>query len=123
MFPDLILLSTVAYGSVSSFLIQLCVNALALLIAAFLLDGIQIKGIGSAFIIALVLAFLNATIGNFLTSITGFYRGLLHLVIDALVILIATKLLDGFKVKGFIWAFILALALTLLNGLLYGVLF
>ncbi|MEM9917530.1 MAG: phage holin family protein [Bacteroidota bacterium] len=118
-----ILLDGLVVASTRSFLAQLLINALALLIASFFLDGVQVKGITSSLIVALVLAFLNATIGTYLTEITGFYKGILHFVVDAVVILIASAILSGFKVKGFIWAVLLAVALTILNAFLYRVIF
>ncbi|MEO1627612.1 MAG: phage holin family protein, partial [Bacteroidota bacterium] len=97
--------------------------ALALLIAAFVLDGVEVKGITSSLLVALVLAFLNATIGSYLEEITGFYKGILHFLVDAVVILLASALLKGFRVKGFLWAIILAVALTFLNTFLYQLIF
>ena len=116
-----LLLESFAYASSGNFFIQILINAAALLIAGFFLDGIQIKGITTAALVALAIAFLNATIGQYLTEITGFYRGILHFIVDAVVILIASALFDGFKVKGFLWAFILAIALTFINAFLYRV--
>lgn len=116
-----LLLESFAYASSGNFFIQILINAAALLIAGFFLDGIQIKGMTTAALVALAIAFLNATIGQYLTEITGFYRGILHFIVDAVVILIASALFDGFKVKGFLWAFILAIALTFINTFLYRV--
>ncbi|MEO1513572.1 MAG: phage holin family protein [Bacteroidota bacterium] len=118
-----LLLDTMIQASVGGFLAQMLVNALALLIAAFVLDGVEVKGITSSLLVALVLAFLNATIGSYLEEITGFYKGILHFLVDAVVILLASALLKGFRVKGFLWAIILAVALTFLNTFLYQLIF
>lgn len=115
-----ILLQSVAYASSSNFLINTIVNAVALLLAAFVLEGVQVKSFITAIIVAIVIAILNATIGVYLTEITGFYKGVLGFVVDAVVILLASFVLDGFKVKGFIWAIILAVALTFINAMLFN---
>lgn len=106
-----------------NFFIQLIVNGLALMIASFFLSGVKVKGLFSPFIVALVIAVLNATIGSYLEELTGIYAGVLHFLVDAAVILIASWILDGFKVTGPLWAIILAVALTFINAFLYQVLF
>ena len=63
--------SFLAGVSSPGFILGLLINAFALFIAAHFLEGVEIKSFGSALIIAIVLAFLNATIGTFLSGITG----------------------------------------------------
>ena len=118
---DPIFLQTVTYASTSSFLIKMLVNAFALLIAAMFLEGVQVKSFVTAVIVSIVIAVLNATIGEYLTELTGFYQGILHFIVDACVILLASFVLDGFKVKGFLWAILLAVVLTFINAFLFKV--
>jgi len=118
---DPIFLQTVVHASTSSFLIQMLVNAVALLIAALFLEGVQIKSFLTAVIVSIVIAILNATIGEYLTELTGFYQGILSFIVDACVIMLASFVLDGFKVKGFLWAILLAVVLTFINAFLFKV--
>ncbi len=106
----------------SGLLIKLLVNAASLFIAAKILDGVEIKSFGKALIVALVLAILNVTLGNYLEDVTGWTVGLLSFLVDAAVLLVASWILDGFKIKGIFWAIILAVVLSLINGLLFRIL-
>ena len=107
-------------------LIKILLNALALLAAAYLLrPNVQIKDFGRALILALVLALLNGTLGAFLNLIAlplNFITfGLFSFVITALMILIADYFLKGFQVRGFWWAFVLALLMGLFNAILSAI--
>ena len=101
-------------------------NAVALLIVAYLLPGIAVASFGSAMIAALVLGLLNTLVKPvlvFLTlPITIVTLGLFLLVLNALVFWFAGSILSGFKVNGFWWAFIGALLYTVISGLLSSLL-
>ncbi len=103
-------------------LLKLIVNAVALFIAAKFLDGVQLKGISTAVVVAIVVAILNVFLGRYLEEITGWNVGIFSFVIDGIVLLVASYFLEGFKVKGLIWAFILAITLALLNGFIFKIL-
>jgi putative membrane protein len=72
--------------------------------------------------VAVVLAFLNTIVKPILTlltiPITMLTLGLFLLVINALIIIFADKLVNGFQVDGFFWALIFSLALSLFTGVL-----
>ena len=114
-----IFLDTLLGSGIGDFILKMVVNALALFIAAKVLDGVQIKNLKTAFLVAILVAILNATLGSYLTERTGWQVGLLSFVLDAIVLLVASFFLEGFKIKGIIWAFILALVLAFLNGFLF----
>ena len=90
-----------------NFIIKLMISTLAVLITAMLLPGVEIKNNSflTAFIVAIVLAFLNSVVKPaliFLTiPITVFTLGLFLIVINACIILMADNLIDGFHVNGF----------------------
>jgi putative membrane protein len=90
---------------------------------SYLLDGIKFDSFWSAIVVAIVLAVLNAIIKPILIlltlPITLFTFGLFLFVINALMILLAEKLVDGFSVDGFWWALLFSLLLSLLTSLLY----
>lgn len=77
---------------------------------------------GSALLVALVLAFLNAIVKPILTiltiPITIVTLGLFLLVINAVIIILAEKLVSGFRVESFLWALIFSLILSLFTGIL-----
>jgi len=97
-------------------------NALALLIVAYLLPGIQVASFGYALVAALVLGLLNTLIKPLLVLLTlpltlvtlGFFL----LVINALTFWFAGAILKGFQVQGFWWAAAGAIAYSLVSGLL-----
>lgn len=69
-----------------------------------------------------MLAFLNTIVKPILTlltiPITVITLGLFLLVINALIIIFAEKLVPGFHVQGFGWAMLFSLVLSLCTGIL-----
>ena len=101
-------------------------NAVALLVVAYILPGITVASFGSALIAALVLGLLNALVKPFLIiltlPITVVTLGLFLLVLNALVFWFAGSILKGFQVNGFWWALIGAIVYSIVSGLLSGLL-
>lgn len=104
-----------------SWIIRFLLNGLAVLLAAYLLPGVDLDGYGTALIVALVLSIANLIVKPvliFLTiPITILTLGLFLLVINAGIILFADYLVDGFYVDGFWWALLFSLILSLFNSL------
>jgi putative membrane protein len=95
-------------------------SALAVWIMAQIVPGISVSGPRNALIAALIIGFINATIGLVLKVITFpltlVTLGLFWFVINALMLELASALLaPGFQVRGFLAAFIGAIVLSLLN--------
>jgi len=114
-----ILLESLLGFTGGDFILKMIVNTLAIFIAAKVLSGIQIKGLKTALMVALLVALLNATLGSYLTDRTGLEVGVLSFIIDGIVLLVASWFLDDFKIKGILWAFLLAVVLAFLNGFLF----
>src|SRR5580700_8777842 len=97
-------------------------SALALLIVAHLVPGFIVTGFIPALIAALVIGLLNATVGLFLKIITFplsiLTLGIFLLVINGLMILLASSVVPGFHVSGLGPAFWGALVLALLGMLI-----
>jgi putative membrane protein len=97
-------------------------NAVALLIVAYVLPGITVASFGSALIAALVLGLLNTLVKPVLVlltlPITVITLGLFLLVLNALVFWFAGSILKGFQVAGFWWALAGAIIYSLVSGLL-----
>lgn len=109
------------------FIIQLIISTLAVLITSYLLPGVEIKdnNFFTALIVAAVLSFLNAVVKPIMIiltiPITVVSLGLFLLVINALIILLTAKLVDGFHVKGFWWALLFSLILSIVTSVLEGI--
>ena len=103
-------------------LVQWLLCAVALLVVSNLVPGFYVRGLGPALVAALVIGLLNATIGFFLKILTFpisiLTLGLFLLVINGLMIMLASKLVSGFHVHGFVPAFWGAVVLALLGMLI-----
>lgn len=93
---------------------------------AHILPHVTIDNYFSALMVAIVLAFLNTIVKPILTiltiPITVLTLGLFLLVINALIIIFAEKLVAGFHVEGFGWALLFSLILSLCTGILNALL-
>ena len=115
-----------------NFIARLLISSLAVLITAYFLDGVtignnqfysggspELNKFTTAVLVAIVLAFLNTIVKPILTilslPITFFTLGLFLLVINALIILFADRLVDGFKVDGFWTALWFSLVLSIVT--------
>jgi putative membrane protein len=103
-------------------LLQSIISAVAVLFTAQILPGVQVSGIVDALLVALVLSFLNTFLKPVLLiltiPVTLLTFGLFLLVINAIIIVVADVLLDGFNVNGFGWALLFSLILSVINALL-----
>lgn len=104
------------------FLVRLIVTALAIIIASYILPGVQVDGGLTAFIVAAVLSLLNAFVKPLLIiltiPITIVTLGLFLLVVNALMIMATDSLIDGFQVDGFWYALLFSIVLTVVVSLL-----
>jgi putative membrane protein len=102
-----------------SLIIQWFLYAIALLICSRIVPGFVVVGLWPAMIAALVIGFLNATVGLLLKIVTFplsiLTLGLFLLVINALMIKLAASIVTGFQVNGFLPAFFGAIILALLG--------
>jgi putative membrane protein len=94
----------------------------AILMASYLLDGIRVSGFFSAFMAAAILGILNAffrPIAIILTlPINILTFGLFTFVINAMMLKMASGLIEGFDVHGFWTAVFGALIISLVSWLL-----
>jgi putative membrane protein len=108
-------------------LLQWVLTALAIWIVSRLIPGFQVSGATSALIAAVVIGFVNATLGLFLKIVTFplslLTFGLFWLVINALMIELASAIVPGFHVTGFAAAFWGAIVLSLVNMALKWIVF
>ncbi len=107
-------------------LVQWFLYAVALLIISKIVPGFHVAGLWPALIASLVIGLLNATVGLFLKIITFplsiITLGLFLLVIiNGLMILLASHIVRGFTVRGFGPAFWGAVVLALLGMVIRAV--
>jgi putative membrane protein len=104
------------------FITNIIITTLAVIITAWLLPGVKVDNVITAILVAIVLAFLNTVVKPILTiltiPITFFTLGFFLLVINALMIILADKLIDGFDVDGFWRALLFSLILSLTTSIL-----
>ena len=107
-------------------IIKLLLNAAAVVILSKVLSGVSVDSYTTAIIVALVLSVLNVLVKPILViftlPITILTLGLFLLVINALIILLADNLIDGFSV-GSIWiAVLFSILLSILQSVLHSLL-
>lgn len=111
-------------SSLAQILLKLLISGLAVFFTDWLLSGIDVTNFTNALLIAIVLAFLNTFLKPVLVLLTIpftiFTLGLFLLVINAGIILLASKLIDGFYVSGFWWALLFSIILSITTSILEG---
>jgi putative membrane protein len=102
-------------------LLNWLLSALALWVVARLVPGFHVNGAVAALIAAVVIGFVNATLGIFLKIITFpltlLTLGIFWLVINALMIELAAAVVPGFRVDTFGTAFLGGIVLSIVNML------
>jgi putative membrane protein len=103
-------------------ILNLLLSAVAVMVAAYIIPGVNIDSFAIAVILAVVLGLVNTFIKPVLTiltfPVTFLTLGLFSLVINGGLILLADNLVDGFFVPGFFTAVIFSIVLSLINSLL-----
>ena len=103
-------------------LVNWVVSALAVWLVAYIVPGVSVTGITAALLAALVIGFVNATLGALLKLVTFpltvLTLGLMWLIINGLMFELAAAIVPGFNVAGFKAAFLGALVLSLVNMIL-----
>ena len=102
---------------------RLLLTAALVLIISYLPIGIQVNGVFTALKIALVLGLLNIFVKPVLVlltfPITLVTLGLFLLVINAIIILVCDKFLDGFRVDSFWNALLFSIVLSVSQSIVY----
>ncbi len=109
-----------------SILIHWLLAGLAVMISAYFLPGVHIQSFTVALIAAVVLGLINAVVKPILVfftlPITVLTLGLFLLVINGLLVLLASRLVPGFRVDGFLWALAFSIILSIVHSFLERVL-
>ena len=103
-------------------LLHWILSAIALLLVSHIVPGFHVRGLAPALIAAVVIGLLNATLGLVLKILTFPFAiltlGVFLLVINGIMLLLASALVPGFYVAGFLPAFLGAIVLALLGMLI-----
>jgi len=102
------------------------VNALALLLVAYLVPGFTVRNFGTALLAALVVGLVNTMLSPILNllalPITVLTLGLFLLVINAALLKLSAAIVPDFSIDGWTPALLGALVLAVLNAILPGAL-
>ncbi|MFT4669883.1 MAG: putative membrane protein [Flavobacteriaceae bacterium] len=105
-------------------ILRLLLTAVAVLILAYVLPGVEVAGYTSAIIVAVFLALLRLVVRPILViltlPITIVTLGLFLLFINAIIILFADFFIGGFAVRNIWWALLFSLLLSFLQSVLYS---
>ncbi|WP_438962060.1 phage holin family protein [Nonlabens sp.] len=108
------------------FILKLLITAVLVVILSKILPNVTVDNYVSAVLVALSLSLLNFIVRPILViltlPVTVLTLGIFLLVINAIIILLADWLVDGFEVNGFLWAFIFALLLAIGRSILFKIL-
>ena len=104
---------------IMSLIIRWFINALALMLVAYLYSGVQVNGIFEALVAALVLGLVNALIRPILVlltlPVTILTLGLFIFVINAFLFWFVAEIVKGFTVSGFMSALIGSLMFSVIT--------
>lgn len=103
---------------------KLIVNALSVFAAAYLLPGVDLASFVTAIIVAIVMSILNLFLRPVLIlltiPITLFTFGLFLLVINAIIVMVCSNLVNGFKVDGIVTALLFSIVVSVIGSLMNG---
>jgi putative membrane protein len=107
-------------------LLKWVLGALALLAVTYIVPGFRVVSLPSALVAVLVIGFLNMTLGLVLKVVTFPFAiltlGLLFLVINAFMLILASKITPGLQIASFSAAFIGAVVLAVVHMIIEAVL-
>ena len=107
-------------------LLKWVIGALALLAVTYIVPGFRVVSLPSALVAVLVIGFLNMTLGLLLKVITFPFAiltfGLLFLVINAFMLILASRITPGLQIASFGAAFIGAVVLAVVHVVIEAVL-
>ena len=106
-------------------ILKIITSALAVLGLSYLLGGVTVTSFSAAIWVAIVLGLLRAVVRPILIvltfPITILTLGLFLFVINAIIVFMASSMVDGFYVNGLFTAIIFSLLLTLTQSFMYKI--
>ena len=106
--------------------LKLLLTAIAVIVLAAILPGVAVTNYVTAFIVAITISLLNMFVKPllifFTLPATIITLGLFLFVINAIIIILAGKLVSGFVVSGFFTALIFSVLLSVFRSFLFSLL-
>jgi len=106
----------------TKFLSKILLNTVGVLLASYLLTGVNVKDPATAVLVAVVLGLLNSFIKPIFIiltiPITIFTLGLFLLVINILIVKWAAELVPGFEIDGWFTALLFGIIVSVVTSLL-----
>lgn len=107
-----------------SLIVRWVLNALALYIVARILPGIHLSDFGSALVAVVIIGLVNVLIKPILflltLPVTFITFGLFALILNALMLMLASAITPGFKIDGFGTALLGSILLSLVTTILHS---
>lgn len=104
-------------------LINLLVSTIAVLIASYILPGVKVNSISTALAVAIVLGVVNMFVKPVLLiltfPITILTLGIFALAINALLVLLVSEIVPGFRVESFLAALLFSLVVSITTSFLH----
>ncbi len=104
------------------FVSKTILTSVAILVAAYLLKGVEVDNTITAILVAAALGFLNSFVRPILIvltiPITMITLGLFLIIINVLIVYWVTKLVPGFKVESFGWAILFSFIVSIVSSVL-----
>jgi putative membrane protein len=105
-----------------SMILKLLLNAFVVFLASYILPGVNIDSFVTALLVAIVLGVLNMFLKPILVILTLpiniMTLGLFTLVINTLLVLLATAIVPGFAVASFWWGLAFSLVVSVISSFL-----
>ncbi|MFT6021787.1 MAG: putative membrane protein [Saprospiraceae bacterium] len=105
-------------------IINVIVAGASFYIGGLILSGVKMNSFVQCIIVAVLVGFLDFTLGAFLRTVTlgVLSLGIFTWFLNAVLIQVADWFLPGFEVKNFWWALALAAIVSITSGILGGIL-
>lgn len=105
-------------------ILRILLTAIAVIILAYILPGVGVESYLTAIIVAIVLSLLNLIVKPVLIiltlPVTILTLGLFLLIINAIIILLASNIVSGFHIDNIWWALLFSLLLSFLQSILFS---
>lgn len=100
-------------------ILRLVLNTLVVLAVAYILPGVSVNGYMAAFVAALAIGVINAVIKPILfvltLPITIVTLGIFTLILNALLLMLASAIVPGFEIHGFWTAVLFGIIFSIVN--------
>lgn len=104
--------------------LHVLISAFAVFVTSRLLPGVSVDGFGTAVVVAIVLALVNAVLAPALVALTlplnVLTLGLFTFVIIGGLVMLTSALVPGFRVESFWWALGFAFVLAIINSVFHA---